>query len=71
LAFTGFTVLPPFISWSASHVGDEARVQYLENYEKRLLSVETTTPIAYPPLEAYQDGVLTEEWKAKKTAERA
>jgi len=70
LAFGGFTVLPQFVAWSAAHVGDEARHKYLEEYEQRLLSVDTTTPIAYPPLEAYdfQTGRLKPDWN---TADRA
>ena len=53
LRFTGFEVLPPFIAWAAAHVEDSARKQYLDAYEVRLETLETTAPIAYPPLAAY------------------
>ena len=53
LRFTGFDVLPPFIAWSPAHVDDAARDKYLADYCRRLAGWSQTTPIAYPPLQAY------------------
>jgi len=53
LALTGFTVLPQFVAWSVGHTTDERRAQYLQEWEQRLLTIEITPPIEYPPLSAY------------------
>ena len=53
MRFTGFEVLPPFIAWSAAHVDDDGRQTYLKTYEDRLKNLATTSPIAYPSLDAY------------------
>ena len=55
LRFVGFDVLPPFIVWSASRLGDEERKAYLEGYTQRLLSIEETDAIAYPSLSDYDE----------------
>ncbi|MCU0537178.1 MAG: NAD(P)H-dependent oxidoreductase [Hydrococcus sp. Prado102] len=52
LYFVGFDVLPPFIAYSAAHIGDEGRKAYLEAYKQRLLTINETSTIAYPPLMA-------------------
>ncbi len=53
--FVGFDVLPPFIAWSVSRVDQAARERHLLDYERRLLDWQTTEPIAYPTLDAYDD----------------
>ena len=53
LNFVGFDVLPPFIAWAVSRVGDEGREEYLAQYTQRLLSLETTEPLVYPKLEDF------------------
>lgn len=55
LYFVGFQVLPPFVAWGPSRVGDSTRDEYFEQYAARLLSLESTDPIPYPPLEAYDE----------------
>lgn len=55
LSFTGFTVLPSYISWAPARVSDEKRLKYLEDYADHLLSVQTVTPIDYPALAQYDD----------------
>ncbi|MET0404808.1 MAG: NAD(P)H-dependent oxidoreductase [Cystobacter sp.] len=57
--FTGFDVLPPFIAWSAAHVGDEGRARYLEDYGQRLLSLETTAPLSLPAFSKFDPTTLT------------
>ena len=51
--FVGLEVLPPFIAWSVSRVGDEGRQAYLEQYRQRLLSWQVTPPLSYPSLAEY------------------
>ncbi|MBS1702272.1 MAG: NAD(P)H-dependent oxidoreductase [Armatimonadetes bacterium] len=55
LYFVGFDVLPPFVAWGPSRVGDEAREAYFREYGERLTSLDQTEPIAYLPLEAYDE----------------
>lgn len=55
LRFVGFEVLPPFISYSVSRIGDEGRAQYLSDYEKLLLDIESVKPIQYPPLSDFDE----------------
>jgi NAD(P)H dehydrogenase (quinone) len=55
LRFVGFDVLPPFIVWSASRLGEDERKAYLERYVQRLLSIEETPAIAYPSLSDYDE----------------
>lgn len=55
LHFVGYDVLPPTIAYGVEHVPPEVRRQYLEDYRARLLAVDRQQPIAYPPLEAYDD----------------
>jgi len=53
--FVGFDVLPPFVAWSVSRVDQATRERYLDEYAARLKNWRTTEPIAYPPLEAYDE----------------
>lgn len=55
LHFVGFDVLPPFIVWGASRIGDERRQAYLEDYKQRLLTINETAAIAYPSLTDYDE----------------
>lgn len=53
--FVGFDVLPPYVAWSVSRVDQATRERYLDEYAERLRAWQTTEPIAYPPLEAYDE----------------
>lgn len=55
LYYVGFEVLPPFIAWSVSRVDQETRQEYVDEYERRLLSWRRTQPIRYPALEDYDE----------------
>ncbi len=59
LRFTGFDVLPPFVAWSAAHVGDEGRARYLEQYGQRLVSLGSTEPLRFLPLSEYDPVTFT------------
>lgn len=52
-SFVGFDVLPPFVAWSVSHIGDEGRRAYLDQWRARLQTLFTDTPIAYPRLDEF------------------
>jgi NAD(P)H dehydrogenase (quinone) len=53
LRFTGFDVLPSFITWAPAHLDDDARRACLEAYKSRLAELQTIAPIPYPALDAY------------------
>lgn len=55
LRFVGFDVLPPFIVWGPSRIGDDERKAYLEAYKQRLLSIDSTSAIPYPSLSEYDE----------------
>lgn len=53
LRFTGFDVLPQFVSWAVAHIGDEARKDYLNAFTKRLDTFWETEPLQYPSLDEF------------------
>ncbi len=55
LAYTGMTVLPPFVAWHVPYVDDAARAQYLTDYEDRLRNLDALTPLAFPSLDDFDD----------------
>ncbi len=63
LRFVGFDVLPPFVVFGTSQISDERRKEYLEDYKKRLLSIEETPSINYPKL-----GDFDENFQLKSTS---
>lgn len=64
-AFTGFSVLPPYIAYAPAHLSHEARQQLLTDYTPRLLSIPTTPPIQYPSLNEYDPPT----WERRKLGE--
>lgn len=55
LYFVGFDVLPPFIAWSPARATDEERTAYLDEYERRVLTLAETRPIPYPTLDQFDE----------------
>ncbi len=53
LAYSGFDVLPPFVSYSVSFVDDRTRDGYFAAYEARLRTLDTTAPIDFHPLDDF------------------
>lgn len=53
LAYAGFDVLPPFVSWSAVYVDAATRQRYLDDYAARLRTLETTPPLFFNRLEDF------------------
>ncbi len=53
LAYTGMTVLPPFVAWHVPYVSDEVRAGYLQAYQARLAGIEQDTPLVFPRLDQF------------------
>lgn len=53
LAYTGFTVLPPFAAWMPAQVSEEQRQQYLLDYAQQLEGLESAEPLFFHPREDY------------------
>lgn len=51
--YTGFDVLQPFIAYMPDRVGPGERVNYLEAYRERLLTLGETQRLFFHPLEDY------------------
>lgn len=49
LAYAGFTVLPPFMSWSIHYTDPDQRGAYLEAYAQRMRELEATPPLFFHP----------------------
>ncbi|MBI4687940.1 MAG: NAD(P)H-dependent oxidoreductase [Nitrospirae bacterium] len=55
LYFCGITPVEPFAAFSVFQVDNEVRKKYLEDFRKRLLSLETTKTLHYHPLSDYDE----------------
>ena len=55
LAYTGFTVLPPFVAWMPGRVGVDERTAYLEAYAARLAAIDATEPLFFHPTSDYDE----------------
>jgi NAD(P)H dehydrogenase (quinone) len=53
LAYTGFTVLPPFAAWMPGRVPVAEREAYLAAFAERLRRLETTEPLFFHPWSDY------------------
>jgi NAD(P)H dehydrogenase (quinone) len=53
LAYTGFTVLPPYAAWMPARVSSEERRQYLEAYAEHLRALDATQPLFFHPWSDY------------------
>ncbi|MGA2549545.1 MAG: NAD(P)H-dependent oxidoreductase [Burkholderiaceae bacterium] len=55
LAYTGFTVLPPFAAWMPGKVSAGIREQYLIEYAQQLSCLESTQPLFFHPTTDYDE----------------
>jgi NAD(P)H dehydrogenase (quinone) len=55
LAYTGFTVLPPFAAWMPGRVSAEQRRNYLDEYAERLIGIERQQPLFFHPWSDYDE----------------
>ncbi len=55
LRICGYDVLPPYIAYSVPWCGDAGRRAILEDYEKRLLRLESMKPLYFHTLDQFDD----------------
>ena len=55
LAYTGFTVLPPFAAWMPAQVSQGQRKQYLQDYAERLTNIGDLQPLYFHPRQDYDE----------------
>lgn len=55
LAYTGFTVLPPYAAWMPARVSEQERDDYLKGYAERLAHIDSVEPLYFHPWEDYDE----------------
>lgn len=50
LAYTGMTVLPPFVGYHVPYLKPEQRTEILEQYRAHLQGLDALTPLAFPSM---------------------
>lgn len=55
LAYTGFTVLPPFAAWMPARASEQERKTYLAAYGERLKALESAESLFFHPWSDYDD----------------
>jgi NAD(P)H dehydrogenase (quinone) len=55
LAYVGFDVLEPFVAWHVPYISEEARQQFLVDYDQRLQHLSDDLPLAFPKLSQFDD----------------
>jgi len=55
LAYTGFTVLPPYVAWMPARVDASARAAYLTGYRARLEALDAIEPLFFHPWDDYDE----------------
>jgi len=55
LAYTGFTVLPPFPAWAPAKASEQEREGYLQEYAERLRHLDRLEPLYFHPWSDYDD----------------
>lgn len=53
LAYTGMTVLPPFVAWHVPYISPEARTAMLQDYRQHLVRLDEATPLVFPSLDDF------------------
>ena len=57
LAYVGFDVLQPFVAWHVPYISDEARQEFLKNYQQRLDHVSDDQPMEFPRLAQFDEAL--------------
>jgi NAD(P)H dehydrogenase (quinone) len=55
LAYVGFDVLEPFVAWHVPYISEEARQQFLVDYDQRLQHLSDDQPLVFPKLAQFDD----------------
>jgi NAD(P)H dehydrogenase (quinone) len=53
LAYTGMTVLPPFVAYHVPYIKPEQRNELMAQYRQRLRELDTITPLRFPSMDDY------------------
>jgi NAD(P)H dehydrogenase (quinone) len=57
LAYVGMTVLPPFVGWHVPYISQKERTDFLRQYDQRLRTLHTDTPLCFPSLSEFDDNL--------------
>lgn len=57
LAYSGMSVLPPFVAYHVPYVTGEERSAMLEDYRRRLHALDTLTPLQFVSLDQFDDNL--------------
>ncbi len=55
LAYTGMSVLPPFVAWHVPYISNDARQDFLRQYQDRLQNLENDQPLEFVRLEQFDE----------------
>ncbi len=55
LAYTGLTVLPPFIAYHVPYISSQERADYLQQYTQRLQTLEQAQPLDFPSMHDFDE----------------
>lgn len=55
LAYTGMSVLPPFVAYHVPYISEQQRKDWLENYRQRLRTLDLQTPLKFPSMNDFDD----------------
>ncbi len=55
LAYVGLQVLPPFVAWHVPYISQEARLEFLESYQRRLQHLSDDVSLEFPRLAQFDD----------------
>lgn len=55
LAYTGMTVLPPFVGYHVPYLKPEQRTEILERYRAHLNTLDTLTPLVFPSMSDFDE----------------
>lgn len=55
LAYTGMTVLPPFVAHHVPYIQPEQRAELLEQYRRRLRQIDSLVPLQFPSMDDFDD----------------
>lgn len=53
LAYTGMTVLPPFVGYHVPYLPPEQRAAILDDYRQHLRTLDTLTPLQFPSMDDF------------------
>ena len=55
LAYTGMTVLPPFVAYHVPYISEQERKDWLEQYRARLRTLDAQVPLAFPSMNDFDE----------------